>query len=699
MFRAVCIIVGVLVVASFPVRRTRAQPVRSRVLEGFSLERTGGDAAMRIRFTLPVIYLRHSPHDGGDLLEIQLAPLAVPDPETLAPFRESLRIPNDMPLPIDSVVLHVEASANPTVEVRFERDVAYRVEQGRDQRSLVVRLPEALSQTPPKHERPRAPGLGAAAAVSDERKKLMQEGRDALTAGDFDRANALFTKLIALPEGPDTPDALELLALTRERKGQRAHAKAEYEGYLVRYPDHAGTQRVRQRLEALITASEAPLPRRAPLARRREGGRRDLEVFGSLYTGYRYDGREVDSGGIETLDSSILTDMHFETRLSLANWALRSQVVGGYRNSFVLGDGSDLRISSLFVEAESHEYDLLGSFGRRSRSSDGVLGRYDGFEAHIALSEDVALGVIGGLPVDSSWAGFGGFERYFGGVNLEIIQILEGLDVGIYGIAQVAGDYLDRAAVGAELRYFEVGRSLTAFLDYDVYHLSLNIAQFIATWQPFDSTYITLFGDYRNTPTLTTRNAIQGQAFSDLDSLGTAFSRSEIEALAKDRTARAANLSLSVSQLLTEDSQLAFDVGTSHLSEMPASGGVTAIEGTGFEFYSSGQLIVNDILTEGDVGSVGLRYADTRFSDTVSGTLNARYPLMKRFYITPQLRADYRMQRAAQDLVIVSPSLRLDLGIWKLRLDAQGGLDLELPQGGGKSEMDFFFSAGIRHDF
>ena len=85
-------------------------------------------------------------------------------------------------------------------------------------------------------------------------------------------------------------------------------------------------------------------------------------------------------------------------------------------------------------------------------------------------------------------------------------------------------------------------------------------------------------------------------------------------------------MSLSASQILTDRYQLALDVGASHLSDTPASGGLDAIEGTGFEFNYSAQFIANHVLMSGDVGVVGLRFFDGSNTDIVSGTLSGRYP-------------------------------------------------------------------------
>ena len=56
----------------------------------------------------------------------------------------------------------------------------------------------------------------------------------------------------AQPNHDRHAEAQELLGLAREKNGQTAHAKAEYQRYLALYPDADGAARVRQRLAALL---------------------------------------------------------------------------------------------------------------------------------------------------------------------------------------------------------------------------------------------------------------------------------------------------------------------------------------------------------------------------------------------------------------------------------------------------------------
>jgi tetratricopeptide (TPR) repeat protein len=128
---------------------------------------------------------------------------------------------------------------------------------------------------------------GASVADADERTAAgssdaaawLDEARGALTRGELERAVALLTKALEAPAGNHRADARELLGVARERKGQLAHARAEYETYLIETPDGPGAERVRQRLDAVLTASSAS---EAPLREtHRAGEGLQIDTFGS----------------------------------------------------------------------------------------------------------------------------------------------------------------------------------------------------------------------------------------------------------------------------------------------------------------------------------------------------------------------------------------------------------------------------------
>jgi hypothetical protein len=691
------------------------QTPRTRILEGLEIDRDGDVYEMRIRFNAPFQYLRHSPLREGDLLHVQLSLLEVPgDAPNDAVHRESLRIPRGTPGFLRMVSYEDGIVDEPLLEVRFARPVRFQVSRGSDMRSLVVRVegppraPANPAGTAPRQPSAavtgRTPGVARGAALSQERlDEMMAEGRRAMTAGEFERAALIFGQVASLPENPESPQALELLAMARERMGQLAHAKAEYEEYLRRYPDGEGAARVRQRLQTLVTARIASTAPPENRKRRVESRPLDFRGFGSIYVGYRRASSLTEAEGEDLFDSSLYTDMHLDTRIRREDLTLRGQMTSGFRHDFLdEGSGNQSRISTLFFAAEHRSQGLSGSIGRRSRSSGGVLGRYDGVEVAYRFGELWKAGVLAGIPVDSPvWSGFEA-KRFVGGVNLEFGTFAEAFDAEVFAVAQLGGGMMDRAAVGGELRYFRDGLMLAGFIDYDFYFTSLNIAQLVGNWQVTPATNLHTLLDYRNIPTLTSRNALQGQPVGDVDDLLPLLGEDEVKQLAQDRTARATTLSGGVSHRLSERYQVAFDFSASDISGTAASAGVPATTGTGFEFSYFGQLISNGLLRPGDIGVVGLRYFDGKNSDVAMLTLDGRYPATVDLRVNPRLRAFYRTNRRAADSATLIPSLRFDYRFWRLSFDAEFGLDWRIPVGGGvgvSREFGYFLSSGVRYDF
>jgi len=682
---------ALLVVAtpSITPRRGRAQPVRTRVFEGLELVGEYPDWRVRIRFSVPTRYLRHTPSGRGDTINIQVFPLDVAGGDASAFIgRESLQIPRDFPVPIEDITYEGVVAGRPFLEIRFSHPVRFEVRQGSDLRSLEISLPSGGVPSPSTTSEP-----------NPRAAELMEEGRRAMTAGEIDRAILIYTKVLSFPENEHSRSAQELLGLARERNGQLAHAKAEYETYLERYPDGEGAIRVRQRLDALVTARTKPVePERK---RPPESHPLDFQTFGSVYTAYRRESILPEAAPEVLADSSLFTDVHIESRLRLEGYSFRSQLSGGYRYEFLNGGSDETRTSSLFFEAEDHVHGLTGSIGRRSLSTAGVLGRFDGVRFTYEFANRWKIGALGGFAVDSPTQNAIEFNRYLAGISLDVAKIAESIDAQVYAIGQLEGTVTDRAAIGCELRYFRPGRFLATFVDYDVYFTALNLAQLVGSWQVTPSTLLSTYLDYRLVPTLTTRNALLGQGLDEIGELSDLFPDDEIKDLAEDRTSRAATLNFGVSHDLTDHLQIAGDFSATDFSGTRASGGIEETGGTGFEFSYFSQLIWNGVLKPGEIGILGIRFFDGSVYDSVTAILDARYPITRALRVNPGVRADYRMHGELGDVFTLMPIFRVDYRFWKLNFDADFGIEWRLPMDDANSDERWGYSMmfGVRYDY
>jgi hypothetical protein len=693
-------VVAALIAATTFASTAFGQPVTSDVFAGMTSGEVDGVPNIRISFNLPVRYLSHTPNNRGDSIHVQFFPVIVADAGAPEYFRrESLQLPRDLPVSIEEVIYDGVVGGRPVLDVQLGETLDFEVRQGEDLRSIVIAFPSERAELSAEAATATVPVADPAGVGSERVTEMLEEGRRAMTAGEYDRAALIYTKVLAHADGDAAMEAQELLGLARERKGQRAHAKAEYEAYLERYPDSEGARRVRQRLDALVTARVEP-----PAARRVDPPETkpiDFETFGSAYVGYRK--QNLYPRGEPTLlaDSSLFTDVHVEARLRTDRYTFRGQYTGGYRYEFLEGGSDESRINSMFIEAEDHPNRLTGFVGRRSRGSSGILGRFDGFGVDWGVTERWKVGATAGLPVDSGDPNSFQTDRVFAGLHLDVLKFAEKVNAQVYAIGQWDKGLTDRVAIGTEVHYFDQGKFAAAFLDYDVYFQELNLAQLIGNWQVTKTTLLTTFLAYRLVPALTLQNALQGQGAEDLEDLRGDFSQSEMKELARDRTAHTTTLSFGVNQFLTNEIQLSADFTASDYSGTRSSENVDGIDGTGFEFSYAAQLVWNDFLRTAGIGVVGLRYFDGSDFDFLTGSIDGRFPITRDLRVNPRLRANYRTGNGAGDTFSLIPSLRLDYRIWNLNFDAEVGGEWLRPlkNSTAKERTGYSISVGVRYDY
>jgi len=572
-----------------------------------------------------------------------------------------------------------------------------------------------------RKQQPARPEPGPAARVGgkvtatelEKMDELMAEAERLMTDKDYDGAVRLYTKVLEYPENASSRDALEFLGLARERKGQLAQAKAAYDNYLERYPAGEGATRVSQRLAGLLTATKSPKAK-LQAAKGRDKAGREWDVFGGFSQFYRRDentSQVNDNDELTTVtQSSLSSDLDITGRLKTGDYDLRTRLTGGYLYDFLNdGEDSESSVSSLYFDATNRSNRLAMRLGRQSRSTGGVLGRFDGLLLDIPVTRKLSVATVAGFPVNSSRDGFDE-SKYFYGLNFGLEDFLTGWDTNVFYIEQQVEDILDRRAVGGELRYFDVNRTFFTLVDYDVFYKELNTAQMLGNWTTEGKTTFNIVLDYRNSPILTTSNALQGALdpndnTTPLTTIGEMlvhYTEEEIYQLARDRTATSKLGTLGVSRPVTEKLQVSGDITLSKLSDTVASGTAIAVPGTDIEYFYNIQMIGSNLIKEGDISILGLRFIDATTSNTTSLSLNTRYPVTRDFRVNPRFRVDYRKNIDDTEQFIYRPSARLTYSIKRrFRLEAELGgewSDREIVAGSAKSKS-YYINLGYRADF
>ncbi|MEZ5500647.1 MAG: hypothetical protein R3E77_14640 [Steroidobacteraceae bacterium] len=535
-----------------------------------------------------------------------------------------------------------------------------------------------------------------------ERNALLDQAETALRKKDYPKAVELLTKLTRQPEFLQRAKAQELLGLARERSGQLAHAKAEYEEYLRRYPDGEAVRRIRSRLRALRFAGRA-------------GKRGTRDVFGAFEHGwsfrggasqlYRWERFTLDAPEVaidRQSQNAVYTDGDFISQYRGDRFDFIGRVTAGFAKDMLTGGpGDETRVSYAYAELSDRERGLTGRVGRQARNAEGLLGTFDGLHLSYQLKPSVTVNAAAGFPVESTRQS-PTTARQFVGLSANFGPFNDKWDFGTFVVGQQYSGDTDRRAVGFEGRYFVPGRTLIALVDFDTYFGTLNTAVLMGNWSLPARWTLSFNLDHRNAPVLTTRNALIGQPVATLAELRTLFSDDEIRQLAEDRTVLSDLYTVSLARPLGERFQLSLDAYATRYADTPASGGVAATPESGLDMTYQLQLFAASWLRSGDLFSLTARHQSSDAFDLDSVGLAARLPVAQNWRLGPRLRVDMRTTRVdAADEILYVPALRLDYQRGPSWFEFEAGAELgqrDIPADKEKSRR-YYFGIGYRFNF
>ena len=559
-------------------------------------------------------------------------------------------------------------------------------------------------QTPAATRDDRKPGAAPSAVASTEARKdpeldtLLANARAASGKKRYDDAVALLEKVLLSQDYVNRPEAQELLGLVRERNKQFAHAKHEYEEYLRRYPDGPAADRVRARLKVVRQSS---LPGRRGTG---EGGVADdgWRFYGSVDQTWRRDNSQLRTESLSrdfVSQNALISDIDFVARRRGERYDFTSRISAGYLNDFMPdGRGDQRRISVAYAELHDRELGWGVKAGRQSRGMAGLFNSFDGVLANWQWKPQVGFNVVAGLPVESSREGLDSHRRFVG-VAADFANASRSWDTSVYAITQQYYGETDRQSVGVETRYLKPGRTIVALVDYDIHFADVNNAMVLGTLVLPSSYTVNVSAGHQRSPTLSLRNALVGQPVLTFDELRTLFTPSELEQLAKDRSATLNQASASLTHPWGDRAQWTISAYTVDISGMPGSGGVEAIPAFGVDTSLTGELLVNGLLRNGDASTVALRYQQGAGADTYSLGLSNRMPFGESWRLLSRLRADHRTLTDTGTVQwLYAPSLRLDFlrRFGQLELEAGAEFGDRTTRGITERNTRYYFSLGYR---
>ena len=505
----------------------------------------------------------------------------------------------------------------------------------------------------------------------EQRTQILRDARAAMEKHQYPEAVDLLSRLLRQPEYPARAEAQELMGLVRERAGQLAQAKAEYQAYLQRYPDGPGAGRVRGRLQALAAASIAPK------STGEFGAAQDNRwtMVGSGALTYQYAKDQTASAGTTTGSTSanaalIYGDLLVRDRGERYDFTAR--VDAGYTQNLVTTfGGSQDRTTAAYLELTDRNWGLTGRVGRQSLASLGVIGLFDGVFVGYQVSPMFSVSAAAGLPAYTSYSAFS-TQQKFGTVTAEYGPFRQAWVFDAYLFDQIAAGETDRRSIGLQTRYTVPGRTAVILADYDIAFHELNSATLIGNLKVGQLWILGFDADYRRSPLLELSNALIGQNAPDLYALRNEFTPSQIKQLALDRTSTSDTFVVSASRPLGERWQFMVDLAALQLSGTPASGGVVATQTTGLDKNIAVQVSGSSLMQASDLHIFGVRFDDSPTSRSTTLSWDARFALPgawrfgprfsveqlndamlggKQMLYLPEVRGDWTSRRAVFELI------------------------------------------------
>jgi len=519
--------------------------------------------------------------------------------------------------------------------------------------AAAVQAPPA--EAPPSRPPPLPPERMAA---------LTAEADDAMLGGDHDTAIRLYSRLLEDPAFAERRLARERLGLARERKGQLAQARAEYQTYLGEFPPDADAERVRQRLAGLAAVTATSVGAVAPTVPREAASLWD--VSGGMAQYVRHSELERPGATLAAAEhSALLSTLNLVVRRDGERFDLLQRIDAAYHYNLLeatrSSDPADqLHVSNAYFDVMDGKHDWEARVGRQSRYGSGIVGRFDGAHVRYQWQPEIALNLALGYPVDYPRRALDS-QRQFVGFSADLDRLVRQWDFSFFGIVQTVDGIADREAIGAEARYRSERWHVVGALDADVSYSVVNSALVNATWRATDK--LTLHGrfNFGVAPFIATRNSLIGQSAVTVDTLLDHYSEGQLRRIARDRTVQAEQGTIGLSRAVLDRFQLHADVGWYDFDGSVPSAGIVALPSVQQTFLHL-TFVGSSLFKDGDSAVFSLRHTDSRDASSDVLTFDFRLPTRGRLRLNPRLALSSRQYAdGSSEQWTVAPMLKLVL--------------------------------------
>ena len=536
---------------------------------------------------------------------------------------------------------------------------------------------------------------------------LMAEGRGAIVREDYAAAIRAFTQLLALPQNSLSRDAQEFLALTYERRGDIARARAEYENYLKRYPQGDDSVRVRQRLASLATEPQPEVLR--PPTGSQQGWR--SFTTGSLSQFYYRGNSKIDSQplGPNALDRTTLSVVDQSALISSVDLNARffddkndNRIFFRDVNTrnFISGQESINRLDQAYYDYKYKPANASARLGRQAGNTAGLPGRFDGALLGYGFTSSTRLNLAAGEPVIPGFT-IDSVQRFYG-ANVELGPYNQRWSGNAYVLQQTVDGIADRDAVGMEARYFSPQGYVSSTVDYDTLFRHLNIATAQGNWIAPWKTAFNFLLDYRMTPSLQTTSAIIGEQTTSIRQLLTIYSEDELRQRARALTAQSAIAYGGFTHPVSSMWQLGANAQVTRISHTDGTNNYPATPGSGYIKTLTSQAIGTGVFANRDVTVVSVSGVTADTYTGLAGQLTSRFPVGGSWTFDAAVLWYGQKNDDGSALQRLSPVGRASYR-WRnsVTLELEAGIENTSARSAFLQEdtRRYFFSAGYRWDF
>jgi tetratricopeptide (TPR) repeat protein len=747
----------------------------AEVIDRIEINQVGDKAEIQIKFVTRIQYLRQASLKNGDVrLYFDLLEIDASDPHLTSETRESP--PSDIAPHFTITYPELDSSLN----ISFGKMVDYQVRPGNDGRSISiftpvinpkseprsgaapaavidaiplaivfpltvpsatapsatvpggsVALPSVASEAAPPAVPPQPEAGGAPPMVQRtqqdievEAKQFTDNARDAIQHEQLETAIETLNRLLLLPPNQQSQSAQELIGEAREKNGEIAKARAEYELYLELYPNAADIQQVKERLAHLPVAATKPV-QAEPSVTKQKFVEEKMTVYGGISQYYYKGVSHTDAFSIAsdlTTTASSLTGTDQSQLLSLLDLTARKRtdttdtrivLRDNYNANFLPGQRSDNRFNDVYVEQSARDRSYLYRMGRQTGSAGGAPGRFDGALLGYSLNPAWRVNGVIGTPVEFiSGGGSVGESKTFTGVSFDFTRLPEQWSSSSYFIQQRVGGFVDRRAIGVETHYFDMRRNYMGLFEYDTIFKKVNLGMFQGNWTTETSTNYNLLLDRRRSPPLQLTNALMGQPVQSIAAMlqsGASLStlRADSQALSPISNLFAIGMDRPYSPRL----RIGGDFRINNMSGTGATTGVTtgvtstgqpATQGSGNIYTYSFQALGNNLLFENDLGVVNAAYTSAKTYKGQSLTFTQVETLRRNWRVDMLLQLYNQNDNFGTHQTQIRPSLKLNYRLNNsVNLEGEGGLEAIHTSSATQNDKTrrTYFYVGYRWDF